>query len=173
MNVDRQPLIDYADSCAYDVGDLKQSTNHHIHREPVFKRLFSQIQECLDEYQQLYHYSCDRIMPSLSWINKSTADEQHHIHNHPNSLLSGVYYLTDCSPTYFLNPANLGRSGVVVLSDIEDVWEYKPEAGDLIIFPSWLEHYTEPGSNRCTISFNAMPTGYANRYTLIEHYYGN
>ena len=40
------------------------------------------------------------------------------------------------------------------------LWKH-PEAGTLVLFPSWLEHYTEENNteNRVTVSFN---TGYKN-----------
>ena len=56
----------------------------------------------------------------------------------------------------------------------QNVWTCPATAGDLVIFPSWLNHWTEPQDfegERMTLSFNIMPTGVVNKQTLMECQY--
>ena len=168
IGCDLQPILDFADGTEYNIGSLKQTIHNRLHILPLFKRLFSHIQECLDDYKDLYQYDCYRIEPVLSWINVSTAKEEHHEHNHPNSLISGILYLKSCTPTYFSSPASAARTGVVVFNNHPMTYESQGIAGDLILFPSYLDHYTVPGGERCTLSFNTMPKGLVNQGTLME-----
>jgi uncharacterized protein (TIGR02466 family) len=86
------------------------------------------------------------------------------LHNHPNSILSGVYYLQtpeNCGGIYFADP----RVGARMLNPpIEEfnLWtlpkiSYKPEVGLMLLFPSWLMHGVETNmseENRISMSFN-------------------
>ena len=96
-----EPVVDFAVDTKYNVGNLKQSTNTKLHELPRFNALFSRIQVALDDYRDLYQFQCDYFKPTLSWINVSEPHEEHHPHKHPNSFVSGILYLTNCSPTYF------------------------------------------------------------------------
>ena len=81
------------------------------------------------------------------------------------------------------------RSGIVVMSDSklsQNIWQCPSEAVTLILFPSWLEHFTMPSQydgTRMTISINVMPVGLTScprdmneplsgkKYGLIENIY--
>jgi len=102
---------------------------------------------------------------------------EHRAHFHPNSWLSGIYYVSDgCTPTFFESPVSQRKTGIVVKSDSvldHNTWQSPSETGGLILFPSWLEHYTaihEFGGTRITISLNVMPQGLTSD-SLIENTY--
>lgn len=161
------PVMDYIDHAQFNVGQLCQSKDNHIHHR--FIELFADIQSCLDHYHMLYQYDCDRILPTISWINVSLPDQSHPVHNHPNSLVSGILYLNTCTPTHFIAPA--GNTGIVVANNRPQEYECQATEGDLVLFPSYLDHYTLPGLDRYTLSFNTMPVGTVNKGTLNEHTY--
>tara|TARA_B100000035_G_scaffold147673_1_gene125907 strand:- start:579 stop:1151 length:573 start_codon:yes stop_codon:yes gene_type:complete len=163
-----EPVVDFAVDTKYNVGNLKQSTNTKLHELPRFNGLFSRIQVALDDYRDLYQFQCDYFKPTLSWINVSEPHEEHHPHKHPNSFVSGILYLTNCSPTYFDSPAINAQSGICVISNHQMTYISEGVKGDLVLFPSYLEHYTLPGTHRSTLSFNAMPRGVVNKGTLLE-----
>src|SRR5215813_5276119 len=92
------------------------------------------------------------------------------MHNHANSFISGVVYLTPTHPgsqTVFMKSP--GGTDFLFRNDHEAVAasEYSaakwispaPEPGDLILFPSYLMHAVPPnqGERRITLSFNAIP----------------
>ena len=59
-------------------------------------------------------------------------------------------------------------------SFFNDRYQVQVEEGDIVLFPSWLEHFTEPSTfsgKRITISLNVMPKGITSPMGLIEHTY--
>jgi uncharacterized protein (TIGR02466 family) len=93
------------------------------------------------------------------------------MHNHANSFISGVVYLTPTHPasqTVFMkSPGGSEFSfkndhpGTIPNEYCADKWlSPAPEPGDLVLFPSYLMHAVPPnqGERRITLSFNAIPT---------------
>jgi uncharacterized protein (TIGR02466 family) len=104
------------------------------------------------------------------WVNVLGTGGQQAMHNHANSFISGVVYLTPTHPgsrTVFMKPT--GGSEFMFRNDhpaatpsqfSADKWiSPAPEPGDLLLFPSYLMHAVPPnqGARRITLSFNAIP----------------
>jgi uncharacterized protein (TIGR02466 family) len=104
---------------------------------------------------------------SLSgWATICRAGSYHAPHSHPDSAWSGVYYVdagthrTDRSLSgmlEFLDP----RAGVEAVTAPGDPYgepvRVRPEAGLIVIFPSWLYHWVHPYAGdtpRIAVSFN-------------------
>ena len=104
-----------------------------------------------------------------AWATLCRAGAYHAPHSHPDSAWSGVYYVdpgTD-SPDQplsgvleFLDP----RAGVEAVTAPGDPYgepfRVRPQAGLLVVFPSWLYHWVHPYAGqtpRIAISFNATP----------------
>lgn len=153
-----------------------QTIDNHLEKNPKLSEFFNWVNTCLEDYRQTFRYHCDRFEIILSWANKSDKNGAHRSHVHPNSFLSGIYYISENpSPTFFEDPRYQLRSGIIVntthaISD--NVWPCPSETGSLILFPSWLAHYTDAQSNlqgwRYTVSFNVIPVGDTNKATLTE-----
>jgi uncharacterized protein (TIGR02466 family) len=103
---------------------------------------------------------------SLSaWATICRAGSYHAPHSHPDSAWSGVYYVdagtldrTLSGVLEFLDP----RAGVEAVTAPGDPYgepvRVRPEAGLIVIFPSWLYHWVHPYGGRTpriAISFNA------------------
>jgi len=105
---------------------------------------------------------------SLSaWATTCRDGAYHAPHSHPDSAWSGVYYVDPgvrnperplSGVLEFLDP----RAGVEAVSAPGDPYgepvRIKPEAGLLVIFPSWLYHWVHPYTGetpRVAVSFNA------------------
>ena len=117
------------------------------------------------------------------WVNVLETGGRQAMHNHANSFISGVAYLTasDASAcTVFMKSP--GGTDFVFRNDHASVvpgpfnadkWvSPQPAPGDLLLFPSYLMHAVPPnaGGRRITLSFNAIPTrldswGYAVRFS--------
>jgi hypothetical protein len=106
------------------------------------------------------------------WVNVLDTGGRQAMHNHANSFISGVVYLTPTHPdsrTVFMkSPGGLDFSfkndhaGVVTGPYNADKWiSMPPEPGDVVLFPSYLLHAvpTNQGERRITMAFNAIPTG--------------
>ncbi len=86
------------------------------------------------------------------------------VHCHPNSFLSGVYYVsaeTNSGNIFFQDPRQGANTVACPVTEFRP-WtirqvSYRPNAGGMLIFPSWLYHGVEPNLSdapRVSISFN-------------------
>jgi len=104
------------------------------------------------------------------WVNVLGHGAHQAMHNHANSFVSGVVYLTPTHPgsqTVFMRSP--GGTEFVFKNDHArmtpgefnaDKWvSPAPEPGDMILFPSYLMHAVPPnqGDTRITLAFNAIP----------------
>ena len=105
------------------------------------------------------------------WVNVLDTGGRQAMHNHANSFISGVVYLTPTHPdacTVFMKSP--GGTDFAFRNDharttptaySADKWvSPQPEPGDLVLFPSYLMHAVppNPGERRITLAFNAIPT---------------
>jgi hypothetical protein len=105
------------------------------------------------------------------WVNLLDTGGRQAMHNHANSFVSGVIYLTPTHPdarTVFMKSP--GGSDFAFKNDharvapgpySADKWiSPEPEPGDLVLFPSYLMHAVppNPGARRITMAFNAIPS---------------
>ena len=82
-------------------------------------------------------YSSRPLKIINSWFNISNPGNELKPHNHPQSIISGAFYLSGKVPLIFPDT------------------KVKPYPGLLVIFSSDLVHYTEPEKQqRVVISFN-------------------
>lgn len=104
------------------------------------------------------------------WVNVLEPGGQQGMHNHANSFISGIVYLTPTHPgsqTVFMKSS--GATEFVFRHEHEkinptpfnaDRWvSPAPAAGDLLLFPSYLLHAVpaNQGERRITLAFNAIP----------------
>jgi hypothetical protein len=104
-----------------------------------------------------------------SWLNYTKPGEYHHTHEHPNSILSGVFYIDADweNDKIIFHKAN--RYQQIKFDPAEfnwfnsESWFFKVKTGDLKLFPSSLTHNVEQkqGDNvRCSLAFNTFAKGY-------------
>jgi len=104
------------------------------------------------------------------WVNVLDMGGRQAMHNHANSFISGVVYLTPThasSRTVFMKAP--GGTEFMFRNDHPgttpgefnaDKWiSPAPKPGDMVLFPSYLMHAVPPnqGERRITLSFNAIP----------------
>ena len=105
------------------------------------------------------------------WVNVLDTGGRQAMHNHANSFISGVAYLTRTHPearTVFMKPPGgtdfsfkNDHDGVETGPYNADKWiSMPPEPGDVVLFPSYLLHAVpnNPGERRISLAFNAIPT---------------
>lgn len=105
------------------------------------------------------------------WVNLLDTGGRQAMHNHANSFISGVAYLTPTHPdsrTVFMkSPGGTefsfknDHAGVVTGPYNAEKWiSPQPEPGDIVLFPSYIMHAVppNPGERRITLAFNAIPT---------------
>ena len=105
------------------------------------------------------------------WVNVLDTGGRQAMHNHANSFISGVVYLTASHPeaqTVFMKSP--GGTDFAFRNEHEgttpgpysaDKWvSPAPAPGDMVLFPSYLMHAVppNPGARRISLAFNAIPT---------------
>ena len=106
------------------------------------------------------------------WVNVLETGGHQAMHNHANSFISAVVYLTPThtsSRTVFMkSPGGTDFSfkndhpGMVTGPYNAEKWiSPEPQPGDLVLFPSYLMHAVPPnaGERRITLAMNAIPSG--------------
>jgi uncharacterized protein (TIGR02466 family) len=104
------------------------------------------------------------------WVNVLEAGGRQAMHNHANSFISGVVYLTpthaDARTVFMKSPGGHDFSfkndhaGITTNAYNAEKWvSPQPQPGDLVLFPSYLLHAVppNPGERRITMAFNAIP----------------
>ncbi len=117
------------------------------------------------------------------WVNLLETGGRQAMHNHANSFISGVAYLTPTHPdsqTVFMkSPGGTDfafrndHAGMTPGPFCADQWiSPAPAPGDLVLFPSYLMHAVPPnaGERRITLALNAIPErldswGYSVRFS--------
>jgi hypothetical protein len=105
------------------------------------------------------------------WVNVLDAGGRQAMHNHANSFVSGVVYLTPThadARTVFMKSrggtdfAFKNDNATVITGPYNaDKWISPAcQPGDVVLFPSYLLHAVppNPGARRITMAFNAIPT---------------
>jgi uncharacterized protein (TIGR02466 family) len=105
------------------------------------------------------------------WVNVLDQGGRQAMHNHANSFISGIIYLTPTHPgsqTVFMkSPGGTDfafkndHAGTAQGPYNADKWiSPAPTPGDLVLFPSYLMHAVPPnqGERRISMAFNAIPT---------------
>jgi len=146
------------------------TSDTYILNQPVM----ADIKKVLDEYVNEYYTNImcvkDKVKPYItqSWINYTKPGEYHHRHAHPNSLVSGVLYLDsnkDKDKIMFYSSDAYKR----IKPDIatwnlynSESWWFPVGTGNLVMFPSELQHMVEQkqGKNlRTSLAFNTFIRG--------------
>ena len=111
-----------------------------------------------------------------SWFNKTERGQRHHRHWHPNSIYSGIVYLAGdetegrtrfISSQYETVEYNTANSNIYNSKS----WSIDPVVGNMLIFPSNVEHLVEDYNSdtpRITLSFNTFLQGVINQDPLTR-----
>lgn len=104
------------------------------------------------------------------WVNFLEHGGHQAMHNHANSFISGIVYLTPThasSHTVFMKSPGghdytfkNDHKGTITNQYNADKWiSPAPRPGDMMLFPSYLLHAVPPnqGEKRITLAFNAIP----------------
>jgi uncharacterized protein (TIGR02466 family) len=145
------------------------SKDSYILNNKEFKNLKEKLDLKVQDYFQKVISPTDAIKPYItqSWLNYTETNQYHHKHSHPNSLVSGVFYI-NCDEKHdkikFFN-----NRYQTIKPEIKDwniwnseSWWFSVKTGDVILFPSSLTHMVEnkQGTNtRISLAFNVFIKG--------------
>ena len=122
------------------------------------------IKEVIDPKEELDFYI------TQSWLNITKSGEYHHDHSHPNSIVSGVFYVsTEEDDKITFGDPNKMLKDIISFKLKEQnpfnsaILGFPVNNNELILFPSWLEHGVEPNeratTDRISLSFNTFIRG--------------
>jgi uncharacterized protein (TIGR02466 family) len=145
------------------------SNDNRILNNKAFKILKEELDLKVQDYFNKVISSNDAITPYItqSWLNYTETNQYHHKHEHPNSLVSGVFYV-NCHEEHdkikFFND-----NYKIIKLEVKDwniwnaqTWLFSVKTGDIILFPSSLTHMveTKKGDNtRISLAFNVFIKG--------------
>jgi len=161
------------DCCTFLSPNITSFTTaeRYLLKNPKLHRL----KKFLEEQINFYAYDVLRLAKETqfyitqSWANLNPKNSFHHLHRHPNSIISGVFFATDNSNSLRLHRglANYMFPGFEFKrnkfnSVNADSWGFPTKKNTLLIFPSQVEHQVEINKDdhsRLTISFNTFVKG--------------
>lgn len=145
------------------------STNNTILKSKELTKLRDFIETKISEYFKTVYDPKHKVGLKItqSWVNYTEPGQHHHKHAHPNSFVSGVFYVQadrEKDRIYFHQD---GYSQIKFPPKSWNVWNSESwwfEVGtcDLILFPSSLVHMVqtvEHDHTRISLSFNTFPVG--------------
>ena len=137
-----------------------------LHRRLEFRPFVEIVERNLQEVIAFQHWNLAKATPVISscWAVVNGKYGSNTVHNHPNSLLSGVYYLqasNNCGALSFRDPRSVAVMMAPPVTEMT-AWTfrtvaYQPKPGRMLIFPSWLDHGVAPNladEERVALSFN-------------------
>jgi uncharacterized protein (TIGR02466 family) len=105
------------------------------------------------------------------WANVSRRGNYNTVHNHPNCVWSGTYYVSAGEPDADAGPHNgklelldprVGANMLYIRGTVlESRYVIDPIPGLMVMFPSWISHLVHPfhgDGDRISIAFNILTT---------------
>lgn len=146
-----------------------RSNESYILNNKILKNLKEELDLTVQDYFNKIISPANNITPYItqSWLNFTEKNQYHHKHTHPNSLVSGVFYI-NCNEEhdkikFFNEPYQ------VIKLEVKDWNEWNAESwflpvknGNIVLFPSSLIHMveTKQGDNtRISLAFNVFIKG--------------
>ena len=150
----------------YPNGFTSYASANQMHlASPTFAELESKIKKHLQKYIRSLELqtAAKHLRMSTCWVNIMPQGAFHTSHNHPQSLISGTYYVQmpeGSSAIKFEDPRYplfMYRCAVKPQAQQHVYHSLDAVPGDLILFESWLRHEVPLNSTkkpRISISFN-------------------
>ena len=159
-------------------GNITTNNNYILNEKP-FTNIKKELDLKIQDYFDKVISTANNITPYItqSWLNYTETNQYHHKHAHPNSLISGVFYI-NCHEEHdkikFFND-----NYKTIKLEVKDwnlynseTWWFSVKTGDIILFPSSLTHMveTKQGDNtRISLAFNVFIKGtVGNNKSLTE-----
>jgi len=145
------------------------SNDNYILNNKEFEDLKKELDLKVQDYFDKVISPANNMTPYItqSWLNYTETNQYHHKHQHPNSLVSGVFYI-NCNQEHdkikFFNEKYSTIKPEVKEWNIwnSETWWFSVKTGDIILFPSSLTHMveTKQGDNtRTSLAFNVFIKG--------------
>jgi len=159
--------VDITKNEAQSIYGVVQS-EPNLHKQKIYQPLCRKILELNKKYLDDSNLIYENIEITDMWSNIIVKGQFHRPHTHSNNILSGVFYpkSDNTAKIYFTDP----RPQAVVLvpkskfttHHNNSLFQLPSITNQMIIFPSWLQHYVEASTSdepRHSIAWNIMLKG--------------
>jgi uncharacterized protein (TIGR02466 family) len=162
-------FIDKTKLDTYNNEGNTTSNNNYILNNKEFETLKEELDLRVKDYFDKVISPANNITPYItqSWLNYTETNQYHHKHQHPNSLVSGVFYI-NCHEEHdkikFFSDRYQNIKPEIKDWNLwnSETWWFPVKTGDVILFPSSLTHMveTKQGDNtRISLAFNVFIKG--------------
>ena len=141
-----------------------RSADSYLTKHEQLQKIVLFFKECIDDYCNTIVNSDQRLVITQLWGNKNPKGSRHHEHVHPNSIISGVFYLRQDPKLPPIQFSKSNQHGIKL--DPKKYNTFNAEtfllpcvAGELILFPSNLRHsvpQNQGEEERISLSFNTF-----------------
>jgi uncharacterized protein (TIGR02466 family) len=159
-----------------NIGNIV-SKDAYVLEKPEMASLKEFVQSCADQYFNEIYVPGPGISLRItqSWMNYTSKGQHHHRHNHPNSFLSGSFYINANNETdkiiFYREgnpiPYNMQINSPRLSNFNSSAWNVPVGMGDLVMFPSTLTHSVDTvhdEKTRASLAFNTFPVGALGSY---------
>jgi uncharacterized protein (TIGR02466 family) len=147
----------------------QSSVSKKVLTSPQMKDIRSVIEGHLGQYMSTVFNTSNQVQLQItqSWLTLAGKGQSHHVHTHPNSVVSGVLYI-NLAPqdgiSFYRNEDNIWYELVKQQDNYFNAHQYFVQAtvGDLLLFPSNVRHGVRPVTEnveRVSLSFNTFFSG--------------
>jgi uncharacterized protein (TIGR02466 family) len=171
-------ITQYKEKTSNNQGNVR-TRDSYILEHKTFKNLKKDLNQKIINYFNEVICCGNTITPYItqSWINYTKENQFHHQHAHPNSYISGVFYINADKE---VDKINFFRAGYIRFLPTVTQFNifnstkvtYPIQGGDVLLFPSSLQHGVDikKGTNiRTSLSFNVFFKGtIGNKEDLAE-----
>ena len=171
-------ITQYKEKPSNNQGNVR-TKDSYILEHKTLKNLKKDLNQKIINYFNEVICCGNTITPYItqSWINYTKENQFHHQHAHPNSYISGVFYINADKE---VDKINFFRAGYIRFLPTVTQFNifnstkvtYPIQGGDVLLFPSSLQHGVDikKGTNiRTSLSFNVFFKGtIGNKEDLAE-----
>ena len=172
FNLDNFKVEKYAGTNKYRSEKFK-----NIIKDESLSELYDWINDCIKQYlDQVIYLKYENFFISESWLNVNEKGGDQPIHNHPNAIISGVYYMKmgeNHPPLNFHRTRPSDKHPFISLSEhYKSIPQYRGphpnvsnsvgfpcEQDTMLVFQSQLYHFHNPvqtDEQRISLSWNAL-----------------
>ena len=160
---------DQKNYCTKNEGNINTKDNYILNRKEL-KNIKKFLNECCKDYVDkiICPNNNLKLYITQSWLNYTEENQYHHRHEHPNSIISGVFYFNSNKDMIKFFSHIKYQQIKPIIDDKKynlwnsDSWWFAVETGQLVMFPSSTTHQVDvkKGTNtRISLAFNTFYKG--------------
>jgi uncharacterized protein (TIGR02466 family) len=145
------------------------SVERYLFENKIFKKLHDECLSVANEYMKEIICPKYDVAPyfTQAWLNYTTPGQFHHRHSHANSYLSGVLYINAEEEDKIHFFKSIPHEHIKLVTENfntynSESWWVPVRTGDIVVFPSSLQHMvtnTESNKTRISLAFNTFLKG--------------